>query len=211
MSSNMSAAPMWDDRYAQDGYLYGTEPAAFLTSHAHLLEAEMKTLVVADGEGRNSAYLAQQGLEVTAFDISQVGVDKAQALAADRGLTIDHRVADVLAWPWEPDAYDLVVGVFIQFVTPRQRSVVFDGIRRTLRPGGSVLLHGYRPEQVERGTGGPPQRDHMYTEALLLDSFAEFEVQVLKSYTADITEGTGHAGPSALIDYIAIKPGVSGR
>ncbi len=194
---------MWDQRYDTDDYVFGTEPAAFLTRHVDLLERGASTLVVADGEGRNSVYLAEQGLQVTGMDISPVGVDKARRLAAERGVELDLRIADVLAWDWEPDAYDAVVAVFIQFLDPEQRASVFAGMRRTLRPGGLLLLHGYRPEQLAYGTGGPPVASHLYDEALLTEAFAGMELEQLRSYDAVIDEGAGHAGMSALIDLVA--------
>ncbi len=197
---------MWDERYATDDYLFGTEPAAFLTANAELLQPGLRALAVADGEGRNSVFLAQRGLDVTAIDASEVGVAKARALAADAGVTIDHRVADVLAWEWEPDTYDVVAAIFIQFVGPAERAIVFEGMKRTVRPGGRLLLHGYRPEQIANGTGGPPIPDNMYTEDLLRDAFGDFHIERLASYDAVIEEGTGHVGQSALIDLVATKP-----
>jgi SAM-dependent methyltransferase len=197
---------MWDERYAIDEYLFGTEPAAFLTAHAHLLTPRDSALAVADGEGRNSVFLAERGLDVVAMDASPVGVAKAERLAAERGATVDFRIADIMTWDWVPDAYDTVVAIFIQFLTPDQRGQVFEGMQRTLRPGGRLLLHGYRPEQVALGTGGPSNPDHMYTESLLLDAFGGMDIERLASYDAVIEEGKGHLGESALIDLIATKP-----
>jgi SAM-dependent methyltransferase len=196
---------MWDERYSIDDYLFGTEPADFLVAQVHLLEPGLRALVVADGEGRNSVYLAQQGVEVVAMDASAVGVAKARKLADARGVEVDFRVADIMTWEWAPDAYDLVVAIFIQFLTPDQRPTVFDGMQHTLCPGGRLLLHGYRPEQVALGTGGPPNPAHMYTEELLRDAFGAMDIERLESYDAEIDEGTGHSGMSALIDLVAVK------
>ena len=196
---------MWDERYSIDGYLFGTEPADFLVAHAHLIEVPSRVLVVADGEGRNSVYLAQLGHDVLAMDASPVGVAKARQLAVDRDVTVDFRVADIMTWDWAPDAYDAVVAIFIQFLTPEQWPAVFDGMQRTLRPGGRLFLHGYRPEQVALGTGGPPDPAHMYTEEMLRDAFGAMDVERLESFDAVIEEGVGHSGGSALIDLIATK------
>lgn len=99
-----------------------------------------------------------------------------------------------------------MVGVFIQFVGPEGRTALFDGIRRALAPGGRLMLHGYTPEQVALGTGGPGRRENMYTEEMLRDSFADLQVLRLASYEKVLREGTGHSGRSALIDFIADAP-----
>lgn len=196
---------MWDDRYSIDEYLFGTEPADFLVAHAPLLTSHSQVLAVADGEGRNSVYLAQLGHDVHAMDGSAVAVGKAQRLATERSVTVDFRIADIMTWDWTPAAYDAVVAIFIQFLSPEQRLEVFDGMQRTLRPGGRLLLHGYRPEQVALGTGGPPDPAHMYTEELLRDAFGGMDIERLESYDTVIEEGNGHSGQSALVDLIATK------
>ncbi len=197
---------MWDERYGNDGYLFGTEPARFLTKHVQLLSAGDSALVVADGEGRNSVFLAEQGLTVTAMDASPVGLAKAERLAGQRGVSVDYQLADITTWPWAERSYDVVVAIFIQFLSPADRATVFQGMVQALRPGGLLLLHGYRPKQLEYGTGGPPIEENLYTEELLAEAFADLNVSRLVSYDAEIEEGTGHVGMSALIDLIATKP-----
>ncbi|PQA86730.1 SAM-dependent methyltransferase [Hyphococcus luteus] len=196
---------MWNERYAAPGYLFGTEPAAFLKNNANYLTPGARALAVADGEGRNSVFLAENGLEVTAMDSSEVALEKARDLASGRGVDVDFRLADIMAWDWTPEAYDVVVAIFIQFAPPAERAKVFEGVKQTLKPGGLILLHGYRPEQVDYGTGGPPQRENMYTEDLLHDAFGDMEILRLEAYDREIEEGEGHAGMSALIDLIARK------
>ena len=71
--------------------------------------------------------------------------------------------------------YDAVVAIFIQFLTPEEREPVFAGMRAAVRPGGLFVLEGYRPEQVDYGTGGPGRREHMYTEAWLRAGFADWD------------------------------------
>ncbi|MDN5925991.1 MAG: hypothetical protein L0I29_02810 [Hyphomicrobiales bacterium] len=64
----------WDERYNRADYLFGTKPNAFLVSRAFRLEGGMRVLAVADGEGRNGVWLAEQALEVVAVDASSVGL-----------------------------------------------------------------------------------------------------------------------------------------
>ena len=197
---------MWDERYSGEDFLFGTAPAAFLKAQAHLLTPGQTALAVADGEGRNSVFLAEKGLTVMAMDTSLVGVDKARRLAAERGVSVDFRVADILSWDWTPNTYDVVVAVFIQFLALHDRPAAFEGMKRTLRSGGRLLLHGYRPEQVDYGTGGPPYRENLYTVDLLRQAFDDMSIERLAAYDAVIEEGIGHRGMSALIDLVAKKP-----
>jgi SAM-dependent methyltransferase len=133
-------------------------------------------------------------------------VAKARALAARHGVEVDARLADLETWDWPVEAFDVVVGVFLQFAPPDMRDRLFERMKQALKPGGLLLLEGYRPEQLAYGTGGPGQVENLYTEALLRDAFADMEVVSLAGYDAEIAEGSGHVGPSALIDLVVRKP-----
>lgn len=196
----------WDERFAGEDFLFGTEPAEFVRRQAHLIAAGASVLSVADGEGRNSVFLAGQGAAVTAMDASSVALEKARGLAALKGVAVDFRQADIVGWPWDEAAFDGVLAVFIQFAPPPLREQIFAGMARTLKPGGLLLLHGYAPRQVGYGTGGPGQEENLYTLPLLREAFAGFEVLNAADYDAEISEGRGHSGRSALIDFVARKP-----
>ncbi|MCW3781960.1 SAM-dependent methyltransferase [Defluviimonas salinarum] len=197
---------MWNERYQGDDYLFGTAPADFLRRAAPWLKAGERVLSIADGEGRNSVWLAQQGMRVTAFEPAPNALAKAERLAAARGVTVDFHRAGIEDWDWS-EAYDVVAGIFIQFVGPDERAALFERIRGAVRPGGLLLLHGYAPRQVGYGTGGPPDPANMYTLDLLRDAFAGWEVLRAEDFDAEVDEGKGHSGRSALIDFIARRPG----
>lgn len=197
---------MWNERYSSPDYVFGTEPNAFLASCTSLLEAGQTALAVADGEGRNSVWLASRGLRVTAFDASEVGLEKARRLAARQGVSVDHRLAHIEDWDWLPEHFDVVAAIFIQFAGPELRSDIFAGMKRTVKPGGLILLQGYRPEQIEYGTGGPREREQLYTRPMLEEAFADFEILTLLEHDSELREGPGHAGMSALIDLVARRP-----
>ncbi len=196
----------WNARFSAEGFLFGEAPNAFLASQRERLAPGMRALSVADGEGRNSVWLARQGLRVTAFDFSPVGVAKARKLAREAGVEVDHRVCDIYRWDWSAADYDVVVAIFIQFAPPDARAELFAGLERALAPGGLLILQGYRPEQLAYATGGPPDNDKLYTESLLRESFARLEILHLASHDDVVDEGSAHSGMSALIDLVARRP-----
>ncbi|HZS84100.1 MAG TPA: class I SAM-dependent methyltransferase [Stellaceae bacterium] len=195
----------WNERFSGDDYLFGTQPNAFLVSQRHLLRRGQTALSVADGEGRNGVWLAEQGLDVLAVDFSEVALAKSRRLAAERGVRLAIEQADLFAWNWEGRSFDLVVAIFIQFATPAERPILFDRLKSAVRRGGHLLLQGYRPEQLQYKTGGPPQVEHMYTEELLRTAFADMQIVHLRAHDDVIQEGAGHGGMSALIDMVARK------
>lgn len=199
------AEAFWNQRFSQPGFLFGTEPNVFLASQRALLKPGMKALSLADGEGRNSIWMAQQGMEVDAVELSGVALEKARGLARERGATVNFQRGDLLDWDMGREAYDLVAAVFIQFLSPAQRPGVFRRMVTALKPGGHLVLQGYTPRQIEFKTGGPPLVENLYTEDLLRDSFSDLEILHLRTHEAHVAEGTGHLGWSALIDMVGRK------
>lgn len=199
---------MWEARYANaDGYLFGEEPAQMLVENPWVTDGAETCLCVADGEGRNGVWLARQGLSVTSFDLSPTAVERAQVLAAKSGVRINAFVSDWEGWDWS-QPFDLVVAVFVQFMGPEARVRQFETLREAVRPGGRLVLHGYTPEQVEFGTGGPPYPENMYTTELFDDKFGDWRVLRLAAYEREVQEGRGHSGHSALIDLVVEKPAI---
>lgn len=209
----MNQETTWSARYrdAGEAYLFGTEPNRFLAHRQELLQSGRTALSVADGEGRNSVWLAEQGLEVTAVEISAIAVEKARRLANGRSTQVRFIQADMLAPGWPPadmhDAFDWVIGIFIQFVGPEWRDKQFEVMKQLTRPGGRILLQGYTPKQLEYRTGGPPDVENLYTEDDLRAAFADWQIEEMVEYEDDVSEGAGHKGRSALIGMVARKPG----
>lgn len=200
------AARFWDERFSTPEFVFGTEPNAWLAGQAHRLAPGMRALAVADGEGRNSVWLAQQGLQVDAFDVSSVAIEKARGLARAAGVEVAFQVSDCDAWNWTSASYDVVAAIFIQFADPAMRSRLFAHMARALKPGGLLILQGYTPRQLDYATGGPGILENLYTEALLRTEFAALEILALELYDAELHEGSRHVGPSALAGMVARRP-----
>jgi len=199
----MEELERWNQRFGATEYIFGTAPNAFLAAHAGFFKPGQRALCVADGEGRNSVWLAEQGLEVSAFDLSPVGVEKARKLARSRGVEVRYEVASVYDWRWPEAAFDVVAAIFVQFADPPMRAFMFERMTAALKPGGLVLVEGYTPAQLKYATGGPKQVDQLYTEELLRQAFGSLEILELKAYEAELDEGSRHRGMSAVVDLVA--------
>ena len=205
MDTNGSEYERWEERYRAPDYVFGTEPNDFLASCKPLLPASGRALAVADGEGRNGIWLAAQGLDVVAVEFSPSALRKAKALAKARGVTITFIEADVHSWQYPEAAFDAVVEIFTQFSSPSERAVKWAGMRKALKPGGLLIIQGYRPKQLEYATGGPKQIENLYTRAMLEEAFRDFHDIHITEEDVEMREGTAHAGISAVINFTARK------
>jgi SAM-dependent methyltransferase len=194
----------WNDRYAADGYFYGREPNDFLVSVADRIPPG-SVLCIAEGEGRNAVYLARRGWSVTAVDGSEVGLAKAEALAAESGVEIRTVVADLADFEIEPGAWSGIVSVWAH-LPPEIRAPLHASSVAGLAPGGVFILEAYRPEQLELRTGGPPVEELMMTRAALERELAGLELEILQEVRRDVAEGRGHRGPSATVQLLGVRP-----
>ncbi len=200
----------WNARYAEPGFAYGTEPNAFLVSQKHHLKPGMKALAVADGEGRNGVWLAQQGLDVLSVDGSEVGLRKARELARSRGVSLRTELADLTTWQWPEQEFDLVVAIFIHF-PPEFRARMHASMWRALRPGGVLMMEAFTPKQLEHKTGGPPVKEMLYTADMLREEFGNGEILQLEEILTGLNEGPYHRGTSAVVRLIVKSPGAPQR
>jgi len=196
----------WQARYATPDYAFGKEPNAFLARCRPLLPPTGKVLAVADGEGRNGVWLARQGLDVTSIDFSPAAQAKARALAAEHKVAMTFLEADVHAWPYPAETFDVVVEIFTQFSTPAEREPKWAGMRRTLKRGGLLIIRGYTPKQLDYGTGGPKVLEQLYTRQMLEGAFGDFADVAIVEEERELHEGAAHSGMSAIIGLTGRKP-----
>ena len=195
---------MWDERYSQPDFVYGTEPNEFLVAAAGRIPVG-PVLSLGEGEGRNATYLAGLGHRVVAVDQSEVGLGKARRLAADRGLTIETVTADLAAYPIEPDAWVGIVSIFCHL--PRRiRVPLYASAVRGLQPGGVLVLEAYTPNQLGRGTGGPSDPDMLVSLSNLRDELPGLEFLHARELDREVHEGAYHTGLASVVQLIALKP-----
>ena len=201
------SADFWNKRFNTPDYIFGKAPNEYLQAQAMLhLKKGDSVLCVADGEGRNSVWLAKQGMQVDAFDVSEIALSKAIALAKEEGVQVQFSLASSDTWDWQPNHYDAVVGIFIQFADPVMRARLFAQMVSTLKPGGVLIIQGYTPKQLEFKTGGPSILEHLYTEDMIRDLIDDLEIIDLCVYEKSLSEGPKHTGMSALLGLVARKP-----
>jgi SAM-dependent methyltransferase len=188
----MSDLARWESRFAVAAYVFGTEPNAFLAAQKDRLPRSGRALAVADGEGRNGVWLAEQGLDVLSIDFSPRAQAKANDLARTRNVRLSTELADVTQWPWPTGAYDVIAVIFTQFTGPAERARMFAGIVQALKTGGLLLLEGYTPKQLVYRTGGPSQRENLYTRELLEQAFGAFAELHITEYETEMHEGEHH-------------------
>lgn len=200
------AAQFWNERFDKAEFIFGKEPNEYLAQQAkQYLQSGDRVLCIADGEGRNGVWLAKQGLNVVGFDVSDKALAKAKQLALDNQVSITYSLCDVDGFDWQANAYDAIVGIFIQFADPAMRARIFQQVYTSLKPSGIFILQGYTPKQLEYKTGGPSLIEHLYTEEMIRDLAQDFEILDLCSYEKELSEGARHAGMSALLGLTARK------
>jgi len=195
---------VWDERYAVDDYVYGTEPNTFLQEHAGQLRGPVLSL--AEGEGRNGVYLATLGLEVHGVDGSRVALDKAQKLARAHGVDIRTEVADLAEFEPEEGAYGAVVSIWAHLPSAL-RARLYPRVERCLAPGGLLLLESYSEAQLGRDSGGPREIDRLMSVEKIRRELPGFEPVLLRELERDVREGSYHAGLSAVVQFIGRKRG----
>ena len=194
----------WDERYGAARYYYGTEPNDFLRERFAAIRPGGDVLCLAEGEGRNAVFLAQQGYRAVAVDQSAVGLRKAAQLAAGRGVQIETIVADLGAYRIEPDCWDGIVSIWCHLPSAL-RAAVHSQVVAALKVGGAFLLEAYTPAQLQHGTGGPQSPDLMPTLAELRKELAGLDLVHAVERERVVHEGPGHAGLSAVVQVLAVR------
>ena len=204
MSSNMPQN-MWDEKFASSEFFYGTEANVFLVRQAQKLKLNSKILCLAEGEGRNAVYLAEQGHDVSALDYSRAGIEKTQKLAAQRQVTVTTILQDLAEWQPDANSADAIVAIFMHLPSPLRQQVLTN-IVKALRPGGLFIGEFYRPEQLAYNTGGPKDRALLYTQEMLANDLSGLNFEHLADMEREVVEGVGHTGKAAVLQIVARKP-----
>ncbi|BBL69419.1 SAM-dependent methyltransferase [Methylogaea oryzae] len=194
---------MWDERYSAEEYAYSKEPNQFLAENYRAIP-KGRVLSLAEGEGRNAVFLAEQGYSVTAVDGSAVGLKKAEKLAGEHGVEVEWVHADLAEYAIGDNAWDGIVSIFCPLPSAL-RSRLYKAAVAGLKPGGVFLLEAYTPEQLLHDTGGGKSADAMTTKASLLADLDGLRFIHLEELERNVVEGVYHTGLGAVVQAIAVK------
>ncbi len=201
----MSTSLTWDERYGSGDFQFGDAPNDYLRSVAWRLPSAARVFCAGDGEGRNGVWLATQGQRVTSMDWSAVGVAKARALAAARGVTLEAEVGDLTAKRWPEAAFDAVVWIYVH-LPPPDRAAAMAGVARALRPGGLFVLECFSPAQEGRRSGGPKDPALLWSRTVVEAALPGFEVVELTEGAVALDEGPRHQGPAEVVRCVLRRP-----
>lgn len=200
----MSASEFWNERYQVKDYIFGIEPNDFIRAVTPAATAAQKAYAPADGEGRNGVYLASLGYDVTTTDVANLAIDKAMALASQKGVSVNAMVGDALNPPFADESFDLIIVSFMHFMPKDHHHFMAQNIR-LLKKGGLFIMEGYTIDQIPLTSGGPKNPDMMMSAESLIDTFAGFEIILLQETRRHLSEGPRHQGEAATVQIMARK------
>jgi SAM-dependent methyltransferase len=194
---------MWDERYSTEEYAYGKTPNTFLEDNFHVIP-KGKVLCLAEGEGRNAVFLAQQGYSVTAVDASQVGLQKAKKLAEEQAVSLEVIHADLADFDIGENKWEGIVSIFCPLPSALRKEL-HKKVVAGLKPHGVYLVEAYTPDQLKHGTGGGKSADSMTTKESLSLELKDLRFKHLLELERDVVEGMYHTGLGAVVQAIASK------
>jgi SAM-dependent methyltransferase len=194
----------WDQRYSGEDLAYGDAPNGFLSLVAERFSSTGQALDIGAGEGRNALFLASRGLNVLAIDQSEVGMQKAQQLARQRGLTLRTQVVDLQDFDAEHNSFDVVSSIFVHLPT-KLRAAVHQRVGAWLKPGGFFVLEAYAPDQIDRGTGGPKDPSLLAPLEVILGELNGLKIEHQAALVRNVSEGRFHTGEASVVQVLARK------
>ncbi|WP_338451073.1 class I SAM-dependent methyltransferase [Niallia oryzisoli] len=196
---------LWNTRFKMENYVYGKEPNVFLAEMQRKLQIKGRALAIAEGEGRNAVFLAEQGMDVTAWDYAESGLEKTKKLGKERGVKVHTELVDLSEASWKKEQWDEIICIFGHF--PKElRTKTLLGVRDAVKPGGYFLTEVYSYKQIPYNSGGPRELNFLYKPEEFLQTFTDW--RFVHFFMGEVVrhEGELHNGLSHVIQFIGQKP-----
>lgn len=195
----------WNTRFQAENYVYGKNPNVFLEEIQKKLQLTGEALAIAEGEGRNAVFLAEQGMNVTAWDYAESGLQKTNKLAEERGVKVHTILVDLNEATWEKDKWDEIVCIFGHF--PKElRNRTLLKVKDAIKPGGYYITEVYSHKQIPYNSGGPRDLELLYSPEEFLQTFADW--RIVHFFMGEVVrhEGELHNGLAHVIQFVGQKP-----
>ena len=198
---------MWNEHYSEAEYIFGIEPNDFLKEEFQRIPSGGRVLCLAEGEGRNAVFLAEQGYDVTGMDLSEVGLNKAMTLADDRNVKIHLQIGDLANYQFGESQWDGIVSIWVH-MPETIRKHVHAQIADALKPNGIFIVEAYTERQLTMdAVGGPSATEKQRFGSLvnLRHELAALEEVIGVEKSRMISEGKRHQGLSAVVQFVGLK------
>lgn len=198
----------WNERYSQEAFAYGEAPNHYLKEQLIKLPVG-SILFPAEGEGRNAVFAATLGWNVSAFDISQEGKNKALKLAEKNKVSIDYQVGALDVLNYEPEQFDAIALIYAHFPAII-KSAYHKKLDRFLKKNGTIIFESFSKKHMEYVTanenvGGPKDIESLFSiEEIKLD-FPNYTIIELAEQEIELNEGLYHNGTGSVIRFVGQK------
>lgn len=198
----------WNERYSDEAFAYGEEPNQYLKEELEKLPAG-RILFPAEGEGRNAVFAAQLGWDVTAFDISQEGKNKANVLAEKRSVNIDYQVGPLEQLNFETAQFDAIALIYAHFPA-KIKSAYHQKLNNLLKKGGTIIFESFSKKHLayvlaDEKVGGPKDIDSLFSIDEIKADFPNYTIIELVEKDIELSEGLYHNGTGSVIRFVGVK------
>lgn len=200
MTQNTKSTNTWDERYAQNEYVYGKQPNEFFRQQLQALRPG-KILLPAEGEGRNAVFAALQDWSVVAFDSSVEGKKKALALAQEMGTSMDYQISSFENFDTE-EQFDAIGLIYAHNLNREENH---KRLSKSLKKGGVIILEGFSKEQLNYNSGGPKNIEMLFSVDELKSDFESFSSLNIWTEEIELSEGNYHSGKASVVRMVGIK------
>lgn len=198
----------WDNRYSSEEFAYGEDPNNYLKEQLEKLNPGT-ILFPAEGEGRNAIFAAKLGWNVSAFDISEEGKNKALKLAEANNVSIDYQVGELETLDFQEDQFDAIALIYAHF--PAEiKSAIHKQLDKLLRKNGIIIFEAFSKKHLEylainEKVGGPKDIESLFSIEEIKSDFSNYEIIELEEKEIELNEGLFHNGKGSVIRFIGRK------
>lgn len=198
----------WNERYSNDEFAYGTQPNNYLKDQLQKLETG-SVLFPAEGEGRNAVFAAQLGWNVSAFDISAEGKNKALQLAENNNVQIDYQVGELQNLNFQKEQFDVIALIYAHFPADIKSSI-HKMLDTYLRKGGYIIFEAFSKKHLDlvlkdEKVGGPKDIESLFSIDEMRSDFPEYDMIELVETERELNEGIFHNGTGSVIRFLGKK------